>query len=330
MMQRLVSMLVLAAVGLSGCETDRPQAESDRSNGQGVEFIAPGDSPPAAGRTLAYINGQPVTMGDLQQRLLESSGGQVMAEVIIDRGVEQRLLERSIKPTAEQVAAEYAILGEYLARTINPDRDEVVRLARQLKDRVGPARFDNLLRRNAAMRLLVQDQVNISNAAIEQRFELDYGPRYDTRIIVVASLREAEQAMQALKNGTSFNEVATQKSIHSSAGRGGLLPPISLANEGVPSAIRSALKALEPGQVSQPISMPDGFTLLLLERKIERQDVNLVDVKEQVVTRVRHDTERRLMEQLGRTFLERADVTVLDPALRWSWEARRSELNPAE
>lgn len=322
--------MLSVALCLAGCQADPSVRSPASSNGAAGEFNATRATSPASDKPLAYINGQQVTLTDLRKGLLEANGGQLLAERIIDLGVEQRLRERGIKPSPEQVAAEFAILGEYMARTITPDRDEVVRLARALKDRVGPARFDRLLQRNAAMRLLVKDQVAVTPAAVQYRFELDYGPKYEARMIVVQNMRDAERVLQGIADGTPFVELATRYSIDSTASRGGLLPPISPVNENVPDGIRKALVSLKPGEVSQLISTADSFTLLRLERKIERQDVAFDDVKEQITSRVRHDAERRFMEQLGRSFLDRADVVVLDPSLRWSWDARREEINPTE
>ena len=177
-----------------------------------------------------------------------------------------------------------------------------------------------LLTRNAGLRLLVQDDVEISDAAIDQAYWFEYGPRYEARLIVTDSFQEAAGLVRRARQGESFIDLAIAHSKDLSRAQGGLIGPISPVDPTYPQVVRTTLQLLVPGEVADPVALEEGFAVLRLERKIEGQDVELDDVKDVLARRVRRRVERMLMQRLARTMLGEADVIVLDPGLHNSWK----------
>jgi parvulin-like peptidyl-prolyl isomerase len=182
------------------------------------------------------------------------------------------------------------------------------------------------LRRNAGLRLLVQASVKVGDEQLQHAFFLRYGARYETRLIVVKTLREATSVVGALKKGESFIDLATERSTDISRNQGGLLPPISPADQNYPQAVRAAVVKLKPGQISDPIALENGFAVLRLERKKEARNVQFDDVKEELRPLVRRRTERVHMQQLARELLTASDLVVLDRGLRGSWDQYRKTM----
>ena len=273
---------------------------------------------PAESQPVAYVNGKPVSWRDLNPSLVEYAGGRILAELVLDRQIRSRLAERRLAVTAEQTDAERVLMWQALG----DDPNEAERLLSRLRRRrgLGPVRFARLLERNAALRLLVQDQVQVTDAALRQAHAVRYGPSCEARLIVVDSVAAAAKLVREANAGRSFVELVMEHSTDSSRASGGLIGPISLADPAYPKAIRQTLDRLEPGDVSQPVALDRGFAVMELERKSEAQQVPFDDVKETLTGQVRRQAERLLMDRLARTLLDEVNLVMRDPALRTSWD----------
>jgi parvulin-like peptidyl-prolyl isomerase len=271
-------------------------------------------------RPLAFLRDEPVTWSLLGDRLIEARGGAVLAEVILDRTIAQRLAEAGMTITDAEVDAERDIL----AMALSDDKDQAARLLIELRQRrgLGDQRYASFLQRQAGLRKLIQPQVEVSTAAVAQAFQLEYGPKYEVRIIVTPTLADAGKVMREEQTGVPFHELAVRHSTDASRTQGGMLSPFSLVDSTYPAAIRAAVATLRVGSISQPVAIENGFALIKLERKIDAQDVKFDDVKEKLTLLVRRRVENLLMRQLERAMLDDANarLTILNPALKKSWD----------
>ena len=167
------------------------------------------------------------------------------------------------------------------ADVIDEDTAAALRLLDTLRQRqgLGQVRFENLLRRNAALRAMVRDRVSISEAEILQLHEIVHGAKRQARLIVVPTLTDARRILARLEGGEAFMDVAVAVSTDSSAPRGGLLEPISIADPSYPESLRAALWKLEHGDVSSPILLDGQYALLTLVREIPADGAHLEDVR---------------------------------------------------
>src|SRR5690606_35571661 len=92
-------------------------------------------------------------------------------------------------------------------------------------------------------------------------------------------------------------------------------------DDAYPQAIRSALARLEPGQVSEPVSVEGGFAVLRLEESIPASDVPLESVRDDLEDRVRLRAERAMMDRLARELIAQTPVVILDGDLDRVWKA---------
>lgn len=287
----------------------------------------PADQPAAPQQSaetavLAYVNSEAVTLRAVRRPLLEAAGGQTLAEVVLDRMLHARLEAAGLSLTPERIEAE----RDLLTQTLQPrNDDEATLIVQELRRRrgLGDQRFLELLRRNAAMRMLVQNQVQTSPDALQRAYRLTYGEKYHARVITVPTLADANRLRALLAAGEAdFAHLAVTRSTDPSAVQGGLLPPISPADPAFPAIVRDTLVKLdEQGRtLSDAIALDSGYALLKLERKVTPDAVEFTDVKDELAEQVRRSAERVLMQQLARELLAEADVVVLDPALQQSWE----------
>ncbi len=274
-------------------------------------------SPDTEVKPLAWAGEQWIGRDDLWPMLLEAAGSSVLAEYVLGRAVERALVRRQLTVTERDLKQEQQIVTSAL----DPDPDQAQRLLTEMRRRrsLGPRRFDQMLHRNAGLRLLVQEQVQIDDQTLRTAYELVYGRKYETRLITVTSLADAQQLRERAQQGEPFIDLAIEHSTDSSRVQGGLLPLISPADPTFPQAVRDAVARLQPGQVSAPVPLELGIALLKLESVVEKQDVSFEQVKQELELRVRRQKERNQMRALARQLLAKAEVRVFDATLNRSW-----------
>ena len=320
-MRHVMSLLVLAlaSVVTTGCQTYSPPPKSQEVS----------DPLTSSSTVVAYVDGDSISAEELRQLFLEKSGGLILAEVVLDRRLKRRLAQSSLVVGSTEVTAEKKLLLETLDST---DEDQAVRLMAQLRRvrGLGKKRFAAMLHRNAALRLLVQPQVRVSDAAMGLHYQRLYGPRYQGRILVRPTLRDLDPIQDRLTAGESFSDLAAELSSDLSAAQGGLLSPISPVDPEYPQSIRKLLPRLEVGEISDAIAVDGGFALVKLERKIAGQGIEFDDVKEELKLQVTRYVEGMLMDQMARALTTKTGVVVLDPALGQSWQRQKVRLEQGQ
>jgi len=214
-------------------------------------------------RPAALINGKSLTWGDLRPILTEIAGAQALQEALLDQRLNAAARERELVITKDHEKAEQ----RRLLSTLSDDPGTAVRLLDTLRNRegLGPVRYPALLRRNATLRLLVQDEVRITGDAIEQTVDVLFGAKRQVRLITVNDLDEAQSMLQQARDGAFFGDLAVRSSTDMSAARGGLLQPVSQLDPSYPRALRDAIWSLpEPGARSEPILLDSGYAIVQL------------------------------------------------------------------
>ncbi len=310
--------MVVAAL-MVGCESPSQVAGPAKPTVQTQRASTPTSSAP-----VAYINGQPVTDADLRGRLIEVAGGQVLSERILDRMIRERLDQRGLTLTPELIDAEES----HMRSTLSADTNEATRLLiKMLSDRgLGRQGFESMLFRNAGLRLLVQDQIELSPALIRQAYELRYGERFRVRIIVTDSLTQASDLLVRASEGESFADLAALNSTDASAAQGGLLSPISPADPSYPKALRQSLSSMPIGGVSDLIAADDRFIIMKLQEKLPADPVAFEAVQSELQRTVRLEAEGQRMQQAARSMLAEAKVVILEPTLNKSWLNQKAKM----
>ncbi len=183
--------------------------------------------------------------------------------------------------------------------------------------------FDMVIRRNAHLRMLAAAEVSVTDEDLRREFDRLYGPRVYVRHIQMANLNEVQRAKERLAAGEPFADVATQLSANTgSASRGGLLEPFSAGDDEVPSALREAAFALQPGQVSEAIRVGQWYHLLQLESVVPPLSEDFEQVREGLTrSYFARITEPRMFELFEKLFRD-ATIEVHDPLLRVEFEKR--------
>jgi parvulin-like peptidyl-prolyl isomerase len=318
-MRTALYLLIVGVLVIAGCET-APEMPPRR------EPASPqAANPPLLTGPLAYVNGRTISEADLLTPLIEADAGQVLSEIVIDAMIERQLGERGLAVDAAAVDAERRLV----LATLADDEDDAMRLLGRFRRQrgLGEQRYESFLRRNAGLRLLVADRVQINPTALRQEYDLVYGPRYQPRIIVAGTASDASRLRRRVtEDGESFAAAAAAASTDPSAAQGGLLSPISPADTTYPQVIRDALRRMEVGQVSDVIAIEGGFAILKLERLIDPQPTTFDQARADLETSLRRRQEQLLMRQLAAEMIASSEVVVLNEALDKGWQYRRQLL----
>ncbi len=313
----------------------RPHHILDRDDRQG-DWLKPGATVIDVGiNRIAEPSGESRLVGDVDfASAVEVAGAIALEEAALDALLSERLAARGVRWSDLDTAAERAIIVAQLAEA-SPSRNAVrgesaadrgERLLAQLRTArgLGNTRFEGMLRRNAALRLLVSDQVVLNESVIRQAYDLRYGERMPARIIVVDTVDEAAQIIDRLDAGEPFPEVAARFSTDQSASRGGLIEPVSAADPSYPQALRDAIGELRPGGYSTPIALDNGIAIVLREASPSPSAAvpTLEETRSALTHEARMRQERILMGELARELLENARVTIFDASLDKAWRAR--------
>jgi parvulin-like peptidyl-prolyl isomerase len=204
----------------------------------------------AAGRggldetVLASVNGEPVTVQDLEQGFESSHQGHTV--LLAGSGAVREFLDKSIDRRL--------LLQE--ARRIGLDEDAEVR---------GPV---NQLRFQRARDQLYKEEVSQRPEVSEEAIQQAYGKmavRYRVRHILTYTREDAEKAAARVRGGEAFGAVAAEVSVSDTAGKGGDLGSVAWGQ--LDPRLESELEAMQPGDIRGPLETEQGWNVLLLEEK---------------------------------------------------------------
>ena len=324
-MRRSPCLLLALAAGCAG-----DPAGLDRAHTRGLDRADAyvGAVAPDTRRAPATIAGEPVTWAELVPLLAEAAGGTALREIALDRAIDRECARRGLDP--DELAAPAAVARERRLLTqaleqggLTLDEDESARVINELRTRrgLGEARFARTLRRSAILRALVQGELEITDNALRALHDLRHGPRREIRLIVTPSLAQSRAARTRLERGADFSKLALEVSQDPSARTGGVVAPLTRADPSWPAALREAVFQGAIGSLVGPIAVETGYTLAIVDAEDQSAQVRFEAVRPELEALLRLREERRAMDALARQLLGATDVEVLDPALRWSWQA---------
>lgn len=319
--------------GVSGCAG--PQDFHPRTvppiAQQGSAAAAPtGQAPPGPDtQTLAIVDGVRVGAERVHTYADEAAGSVAFEEAALDALLDRELAASSISitPDAAQTELQYLVAALTTDGNVSKEQTGVVleRLKRQRG--LGPARFQALLERNAKLRALVAPTVDVTPDDLKTALAVEFGPKVRARVLTVAT-RELAADLRARISAdtvdplTAFARLASQFSTDPSAGVGGVIEPMSPADVSLAPALRQAITDPPLGLLPEAVDTGRGFTLVYVEEKTPARAGATPEETERVRTKARRRLERIAMDRLGRQLLDRAKITILDDAVRWSWESR--------
>ena len=262
-----------------------------------------------------------IRVDDLEPLLLELAAQRATRELVLDRLLRRELLRSGIVLNASAVQLEAMILRDAL----DADADRAQRLLDGLRERerLGPVRWQALLRRNAALRALVGPDIQPNDAIIRAAWDRDHGERREARLIVVDALATCAAIRSALESGASFAELAGIHSTDSSGAVGGRVQAISALDPSWPASIRNAVFTLDAGESSDPLLINDSYVLVQCMAVVPGDGVEFDTARFEAERHARLAQERIAMDQLAESLLAGVQYEFYDETLQRAFQQKR-------
>jgi parvulin-like peptidyl-prolyl isomerase len=310
----------LTTPGQSGSAPIAPTAEPAPPTPQRETTTAPtAATRPTTGAVMAYVNGRPIYMRPLHEMLVRAHGVEQAQQLIASELVAQAAEDQNLTASDAEIAAEHERTLERMFPDNVSGAEQRERLLEQLMVQKGVPREEwrMTMRRNVLLGKLAVPRAAVSEAELRTQFEERYGRKFVVRHIQTASLSDAQNALEQLREGADFAQLARKVSKSRSAATGGLLQPIGPKAPGLPPPLREAARSLKtPGEISEPIQVGTTYHVLHLERIVEAQDVKFEDVKDSLAEAVRDDKLQALKPQILAELIRRARIEYVDPILK--------------
>ena len=256
-----------------------------------------GSAMPSVVKATAIVNGEVITQTDIDQRLALlaiANGGQLPGDEIdrlrqqvlrnlIDETLQiqaAKAAEITIKPqdidrTLARVAANTKQSVEQLTAILEANGSSINTMRRQIEGeiawtRLQRAKIENSVSVGEEEVKAVLDRLNAAKGT--QEFRVGEIFLSATAGNEAQALSNANRILEQLRNGASFAGYARQYSEASTAAVGGDLGWVR--PEQLPEPIAAQLRRMGPGQVSQPIPVQGGFSIVAVQdtRKILTAD----------------------------------------------------------
>ena len=295
---------------------------------------APG-VPSSDERVIARANGQPITMGQLMRPLVEAHGLQMLVGLVQLELARQDARAAHLTISPEDVRAERELTLEKMFKEADQkeqdqlddaERKGLTERARQLRQQIRNDReqlltqylqeknfsrteFDLKLQINACLRKQADRmlQGKVTDEMVEKEFGVEYGETARVRYIQLDNQNEVAEARRRVAAGEDFGDVAQRMSRNArGAAMKGEMIPFSRQTPGLPESFKQLAFSLQPGQVSDTLSLGGHFYIIKLEQKFPPKAVKFESVKDALRRSMYDRLTQNLMQELDGNLGRRA------------------------
>ena len=290
------AMIALALAGTAAAQdAGRPNSAASLRLPDAPQVF--GTTMPSVIKATAIVNGEVITGTDVDQRLALlaiASGGrlpedeierlrqQVLRNLIDEtlqiqaaKAAEIKIRPADVDRTLERVAAQNKQTVDQLAALLQANGSSLRTMRRQIEgelawSRLQRAKIESSISVGDEEVKAVLDRMNAAKGTQEFRVGEIFLPA--TAGTEQQALANANQILEQLRNGASFAGYARQYSEASTAAVGGDLGWVR--PEQLPEPLAARLRAMSPGEVSNPIPVQGGFSIIAVQdtRKILTAD----------------------------------------------------------
>ena len=313
-------------------EPSTPVAHSGSQSAQST----PTDEPGATSRPeasipmndiLVVVNGEAIRRSTVVNLLMECHGLSMVESLVLLTAAKQKAAAMSLTVTPADVKAAHEDALRQLATPVvgqeRPplDRSAAERLLREFlaAKNISQREWDIRMEQRAIIRKIAEAEIArtpITDEMLRSQYEQDYGDKVQIRHIQLGSLAEVTRA-KALLTEKDFELVAREMSTNEfTASQGGLMPPFTRNDPGVPPLLRETAFSLKVGEVSTAIHEQNRYQLIKLERRFPASSVGFENAdKDKLRASVRDRLTRLRMDDLEAELFRGAAVDIRDKNL---------------
>jgi peptidyl-prolyl cis-trans isomerase SurA len=320
-------LLGTAAIAQDSAPETQPNSASGLKLPENPQLF--GTAMPSVIKATAIVNGEVITQTDVDQRLALlaiANGGKIPADEmdrlrqqvlrnLIDETLQVQaakvekieIKDKDIDRTLERVAANTKMTPDQLAQYLAANGSSIKSIRRQIQ---GELAWTRLQRAKIEVSVgddevkAVLDRLNASKGTQEYHVGEIF---LSTGGNEAQAMANATKILEQLRNGASFAGYARQFSEASTAAVGGDLGWVR--PELLPEPLAAALRQMGPGQVSNPIAVPGGVSIIAVQdtrRPLTRDPRDAVLSLKQVSIAFPKEMSRQQAEPIVARFAEAA------------------------
>ncbi|MER2171543.1 foldase protein PrsA [Paenisporosarcina quisquiliarum] len=224
---------------------------------------------------VASVEGKVITKEQWMASMESIYGKEVLLDMVNAEVMEAAAKKYKIKVTDSEVDLELALIRSTQEGTSLQSYDEKV-VRKDIRSRL-------ILEKVLAKDIVIEDET-IKEFYENNKNLYNTSTSYRTSIIYVNTEAEANEVVDELENGSSFEGLARERSADaSSASLGGDIGYVSEGNESVDEALVSAIQNLDKDKWSKPIALSDGrFAVSMVKSVFKGQSFSYADVKDHI------------------------------------------------
>ncbi len=258
-------------------------------------------------KPVCRVNGQLISYEQLADECVARYGTTVLEGIINRTMIEQAFEGKPGAPTGEDVEAEI----RKIAKKFHLDKEQWLQMMQTQQEMTPDQYRRDVIWPMLALKELAGKNVRITDKELKKAFHRNYGVRVKAKVIVLDRLREAQKVWEkAKKNPDDFGRLAMEHSVDpSSRALEGAVPPIRQYT-GNDEVERAAFR-LNEGEISAVIQIPENkhYVIIKCEGRTQPLEVDIADVREQLMQELREEKERLLVET---TFKKIQDAARVD------------------
>ncbi|TMV44303.1 peptidylprolyl isomerase [Paenibacillus mesophilus] len=304
--------LLLAAVLVLTVLLVRSEGKLAKTNEPVPDPAEPGDRQAQA---VAVIGGRSITYEQLQQRLADKYGAELL-NVLLDReAIRQEAEELKITVSRDEMDVELKRMQE--------GYESEERFYKSMKEQLGLSKSElsedvyyKLLLERIAIRGIQVSEAEVAAYIKEHPEEFKSYVQFHLFKIEVKTKEEAAQVIKDLQNGAVFSSLAQKLSIDAaSAKKGGDLGWVEERDPFLPPSIMEAARSMKQDEISKPIQLKASFAVIQLKEKKEIKKT--VDEQKKAFIRKELALQRAVpLKELVKSMREKRHAEILDPELR--------------
>lgn len=228
---------------------------------------------------VASVNGEAITMSELQESLLANYGSEMIDTLITDKLIEQEIANEEIEVSQEEIDEEMAAYmdsyggEEAFNELLASNSMEIADVESDIEVYLGTKK-------------LLEPRITITDEEMTTYFEenKDYFAQEEqvqASHILVEDEATANEVYAKLENGADFSELAAEYSTDEQNSESG--GDLGLFGRGaMVEAFEEVAFSLDINEISEPVQTEFGYHIIKLVEKIEAKEATYEEAKEEI------------------------------------------------
>lgn len=232
------------------------------------------DKPKPTGEVVAKVAGEPIMREEWMEAMDKEVGREVLLDLVNEKVMETAAERYGIDVSDQEIELELALISSVDGKTYTGLDIEKLR---------------QKIRANLILEKVLSKDVVVKEEEIKSFYDnnetlYNVMTAYRTSIIVVPTKKEADQTLDELSKGSSFDVLAKERSIDlASASLGGDIGYINESTDAIDKAILQTAAALKRDKNSDVIALSDGtYAVIRVNEVIDGQSFTFKEVKDHI------------------------------------------------